>query len=97
MPASLLSVRLMTIARSLPVLPCQPGFPKHQKNEMGIWVCSSGSWGVGFRGCGLSCLRVPHLYGVPRVLLAPADEEIGASNLVSNLPELVVKCGEKPK
>ena len=25
MPASLLNVRLMTIARSLPVIPCQPG------------------------------------------------------------------------
>ena len=38
------SVRLMTIARSLPVLPCQLGFPRLQKNETGIWVSSPG-WG----------------------------------------------------
>ena len=64
---------------------------------MGILVCDPDSWGVGFYGCGLNCIRVHHLHGVPRALLAPADEEIGASNLVSNLPELVVKCEVKPK
>ena len=38
MPASLLSVHLMTIDRSLPVLPCRPGSPKLQKMR----------WGSGF-------------------------------------------------
>ena len=67
MPASLLSVRLMTIARSLPVLPCQPGFPKLQKNEMGIRVSSFSSWEVGFSGYGPECLRVPRPHGIPGV------------------------------
>jgi len=66
MPANLLSVRLMTIARSLPVLPCQPGFPKLQKNEMRIGVSSPGSWEVGFSGCRPKGMRVPHPHGVPR-------------------------------
>mgnify|MGYP003721676069 CR=1 FL=1 len=36
MPASLLSVRLTIIARSLPVLPRQPGSPKLQKMGRGF-------------------------------------------------------------
>jgi len=53
------------MASSLPVLPYQPGFPRLQENEMGIRVCSPGSWGLGFSGCGPECLRVPHPDGFP--------------------------------